>query len=124
MYSCAYFGQTGLTLYQAQKAKLNRICQKLELGPSDHVMEIGTGWGGFAIHAATQYGCRVTTTTISDEQFDLAGTLSGTSLSATASNGTVITGTLDTLIGSLSGEWENSAEGVSGFYGGTGCKLN
>jgi cyclopropane-fatty-acyl-phospholipid synthase len=48
------------------------VCRKLELRPEDHVVEIGTGWGGFAIHAALNYGCRVTTTTISKEQYDLA----------------------------------------------------
>ncbi|NIP80636.1 MAG: methyltransferase domain-containing protein, partial [Gemmatimonadetes bacterium] len=47
---------------QAQTAKLDRICRKLELGPDDHVLEIGTGWGSFALHAAGHYGCRVTTT--------------------------------------------------------------
>jgi hypothetical protein len=59
-----------------------------------------------------------------DELFDLTGSVTGTTLTATASNGTVITGTLDTLTGALSGEWENTAEGLSGVYGGSGCKLN
>ena len=62
----------GQTLAEAQRAKLDRICRKLALGPRDHVLEIGTGWGGFALHAATPYGCRVTTTTISREQYELA----------------------------------------------------
>jgi hypothetical protein len=53
-------------------AKYDRICRKLELPPADHVLEIGTGWGGFALHAATHYGCRVTTTTISDRQHEMA----------------------------------------------------
>jgi cyclopropane-fatty-acyl-phospholipid synthase len=53
-------------------AKVDRICKKLQLSAEDHVLEIGTGWGGFAIHAASQYGCRVTTTTISRAQHDLA----------------------------------------------------
>ena len=53
-------------------AKFDRIANKLELGPEDHVIEIGTGWGGFAIHAARHYGCRVTTTTISEAQRSLA----------------------------------------------------
>jgi cyclopropane-fatty-acyl-phospholipid synthase len=56
----------------ASIAKYNRICQKLELSPDDKVIEIGSGWGGFAIYAAQNFGCRVTTTTISDQQFKLA----------------------------------------------------
>jgi cyclopropane-fatty-acyl-phospholipid synthase len=71
-YSCAIFESPEASLHQAQIAKLDRICRKLELTPHDHVLEIGTGWGGFAIHAASQYGCRVTTTTISGEQHRLA----------------------------------------------------
>ena len=67
-YSCAIFERPGASLHEAQVAKLDRICRKLDLRPSDHVLEIGTGWGGFAIHAASRYGCRVTTTTISAEQ--------------------------------------------------------
>ena len=61
-----------MTLADASRAKLERICDKLDLGPSDHVLEIGTGWGGFAIHAASTRGCRVTTTTLSREQRELA----------------------------------------------------
>jgi cyclopropane-fatty-acyl-phospholipid synthase len=61
-----------MTLEQASTAKLDLVCKKLELGPGDHLLEIGTGWGGLAIHAAANYGCQVTTTTISDEQFNLA----------------------------------------------------
>jgi cyclopropane-fatty-acyl-phospholipid synthase len=72
MYSCALYERPGMTLAEAQAAKLDRICRALELGPADHVVEIGTGWGGFAIHAASRYGCRVTTTTISPSQFELA----------------------------------------------------
>jgi len=53
-------------------AKFDRLCRKLALGPSDHVVEIGTGWGGFAVHAAAGYGCRVTTTTISEPQRERA----------------------------------------------------
>jgi cyclopropane-fatty-acyl-phospholipid synthase len=68
MYSCALFEREGVTLAEAQVAKLDAICRKLELGPQDHVLEIGTGWGGFALHAASRYGCRVTTTTISPSQ--------------------------------------------------------
>jgi cyclopropane-fatty-acyl-phospholipid synthase len=60
------------TLEQASRRKLDRICRKLDLRPSDRVLEIGTGWGGFALHAATHYGCHITTTTISREQHDLA----------------------------------------------------
>jgi cyclopropane-fatty-acyl-phospholipid synthase len=71
-YSCAYFESPDVTLREAQEAKLDRICRKLELGPDDHVVEIGTGWGSFAMHAAGRYGCRVTTTTISREQHALA----------------------------------------------------
>jgi cyclopropane-fatty-acyl-phospholipid synthase len=72
MYSCAYFARPGMSLDAAAAAKLELICSKLNLGPSDHVVEIGTGWGGFAIYAATTRGCRVTTTTISEEQYRLA----------------------------------------------------
>ncbi len=72
MYSCAYFKTPEMTLEDASKAKLDHICKKLSLAPGDRVLEIGTGWGGFAIHAAKYYGCHVTTTTISKEQYDLA----------------------------------------------------
>lgn len=72
MYSCAVFEQPQMSLAEASSAKLERICRKLELRPDDHVLEIGTGWGGFALHAAGHYGCRVTTTTISRQQYDLA----------------------------------------------------
>ena len=72
MYSCALFERPDMSLAEAQVAKLDRLCRTLDLGPSDHVLEIGTGWGGFAIHAAGRYGCRVTTTTISPAQFELA----------------------------------------------------
>lgn len=72
MYSAAVFERPGASLFEAQLAKLDRICRKLALGPADHLLEIGTGWGGLAIHAARNYGCRVTTTTISREQRDLA----------------------------------------------------
>jgi cyclopropane-fatty-acyl-phospholipid synthase len=71
-YSCAMFDRPGMTLEEAQIAKFERICQKLELGPDDRVVEIGTGWGGFALHAAATRGCLVTTTTISSEQRDYA----------------------------------------------------
>jgi cyclopropane-fatty-acyl-phospholipid synthase len=72
MYSSAIFESTETSLDAASVAKLDRICRKLGLTPDDHVVEIGTGWGGFAIHAAENYGCRVTTTTISKQQFDYA----------------------------------------------------
>ncbi len=72
MYSCAIYPRREATLHEAQVAKLDAVCQKLALKPQDHLLEIGTGWGGLAIHAATHYGCRVTTTTISREQHDYA----------------------------------------------------
>jgi len=72
MYSCAYFDSPNATLAEASTAKLDRICRKLNLSPGDSVIEIGTGWGGFAIHAAGQYGCHVTTTTISKQQHEFA----------------------------------------------------
>lgn len=72
MYSSAIFGDTSQTLEEASKNKMDRICRKLDLRPQDHLLEIGTGWGGFALHAAQHYGCQVTTTTISQEQYELA----------------------------------------------------
>lgn len=72
MYSCAYFPRAGADLQEAQLAKLDRICERLQLGPDNHLLEIGTGWGGMAIHAARTTGCRVTTTTISRAQHELA----------------------------------------------------
>lgn len=71
-YSCAIFEEQDASLEQASTAKLDKMCRKLRLRPSDHVVEIGTGWGAFAVHAASHYGCRVTTTTTSDEQFSYA----------------------------------------------------
>jgi cyclopropane-fatty-acyl-phospholipid synthase len=71
-YSCAVFERPELTLAQAQRAKLERLCRLLDLGPEDHVLEIGCGWGGFARHAAETHGCRVTAVTISHEQAVLA----------------------------------------------------
>jgi cyclopropane-fatty-acyl-phospholipid synthase len=68
MYSCAIFDPPGATLEEASLTKLARVCAKLDLRPGDHVLEIGTGWGGFAVYAAERCGCRVTTTTISREQ--------------------------------------------------------
>lgn len=68
MYSAARFDSPGQTLEQAQRRKLERICQQLELKPDEHLLEIGSGWGSLAIHAALEYGCRVTTTTLSAAQ--------------------------------------------------------
>jgi cyclopropane-fatty-acyl-phospholipid synthase len=68
MYSCAVFPNQAATLDEASLAKLELVCAKLELGPGENVLEIGAGWGGFAIYAAREHGCRVTTTTISAEQ--------------------------------------------------------
>jgi cyclopropane-fatty-acyl-phospholipid synthase len=67
-YSCAVFDRPGMSLAEAQAAKYERLCGVLDLGPDDHVLEIGCGWGGFAEHAATRHGCRVTGLTISHEQ--------------------------------------------------------
>ena len=69
-YSCGFFESPGATLEEASVAKLERVCRKLGLGPDDHLLEIGTGWGSLAVHAAREYGCRVTTTTLSRQQFD------------------------------------------------------
>ncbi|MBK9797992.1 MAG: class I SAM-dependent methyltransferase [Holophagaceae bacterium] len=71
-YSCAVFESADQGLEEAQRAKFELICRKLQLGPDDHLLEIGTGWGGFALHAARTRGCRITTTTISQQQFDHA----------------------------------------------------
>jgi hypothetical protein len=80
----AIFERPDTTLEEASTAKLDRICQLLDLGPEDHVVEIGTGWGGFAVHAATVYGCRVTTTKISDAQYQYAAKrVAGAGLGAT-----------------------------------------
>ncbi|MBN7799064.1 SAM-dependent methyltransferase [Parahaliea mediterranea] len=69
MYSSALFSDRAATLEAASEAKLDEICRQLELTAGDHLLEIGTGWGGMALHAARHYGCRVTTTTISREQY-------------------------------------------------------
>ena len=71
-YSCGIFADDRTSMKDASVAKYDRICEKLQILPTDHVVEIGCGWGGFAIHAAATYGCRVTTTTISEEQYRLA----------------------------------------------------
>ena len=67
-YSCALFERSDMSLEAAQTAKMRRLCKKLDLRPEDHLLEIGSGWGGLALYAATQFGCRVTTTTISEAQ--------------------------------------------------------
>jgi cyclopropane-fatty-acyl-phospholipid synthase len=72
MYSAALFETDRTGLDEASVAKLDELCRQLELGSDDHLLEIGTGWGGLAIHAASHYGCRVTTTTISKEQYEYA----------------------------------------------------
>ncbi len=72
MYSSALWTGEGDTLEAASERKLEAVCRKLALTRSDHVLEIGAGWGGFALHAARRYGCRITTTTISRQQYELA----------------------------------------------------
>ncbi len=71
-YSCAYFQTPTQSLAEAQTAKYDRLCQKLRLKPGEHVLEIGSGWGGFSRHAVKNYGVRVTTITISEEQYKYA----------------------------------------------------
>ena len=71
-YSCAIFQHADSSLGEASIAKFDAVCSKLALKPGQHLLEIGTGWGGLAIHAARRYGCRVTTTTLSREQYQLA----------------------------------------------------
>jgi cyclopropane-fatty-acyl-phospholipid synthase len=71
-YSSGLFEGPDASLKEASIAKYDRICRKLQLSDRDHLLEIGTGWGGFTLHAVKHYGCRVTTTTISDEQYRLA----------------------------------------------------
>jgi cyclopropane-fatty-acyl-phospholipid synthase len=71
-YSCGFFEHEKSTLKEASIAKYDRICRKLRLAPGDRVVEIGTGWGGFAVHAAQNYDVHVTTTTISDAQYRFA----------------------------------------------------
>ncbi|MGQ8365049.1 class I SAM-dependent methyltransferase [Glaciecola sp. 1036] len=72
MYSAAIYPDPQATLAQAQTHKLDTICRKLKLTPNDHLLEIGTGWGGLAVYAAEHFGCKVTTTTISEEQYAFA----------------------------------------------------
>lgn len=71
-YSCGIFERADSSLAEASEAKYDRICRKLQLQRDHHVLEIGSGWGGFALHAAARYGCRVTTTTISEQQYAMA----------------------------------------------------
>ncbi|MEJ2108895.1 MAG: cyclopropane-fatty-acyl-phospholipid synthase [Acidobacteriota bacterium] len=74
-YSCNIYERADATPEDAAASKYERICRKLSLNPSDHVLEIGAGWGGFAVHAVKKYGCRITTTTISQQQYSYAGEL-------------------------------------------------
>ncbi|MCX7091653.1 MAG: cyclopropane-fatty-acyl-phospholipid synthase [Legionellales bacterium] len=69
MYSCALYTPAGISLEEAAEKKNQAICTALQLKPGDHILEIGTGWGGFACYAAKKYGCKVTTTTISEKQY-------------------------------------------------------
>jgi len=71
-YSCGLFNTPGMSIEDASVAKLERICELISIKETDHVLEIGCGWGSFAIHAARQHGCRVSAITISREQYDLA----------------------------------------------------
>lgn len=71
MYSSAWFDDAEMSLHDASLSKLDRLCGKLNLQSSDRLLEIGTGWGGLSLHAAKQYGCDVTTTTISQAQFEM-----------------------------------------------------
>jgi len=75
MYSSAVYAESDSSLEEASINKMERLCQKLELTEQDHLLEIGTGWGGLAIYAASHYGCQVTTTTISRQQYDYAHNL-------------------------------------------------
>jgi len=72
LYSSAWYQENAMTLEQAQEAKMRRLCDQLALRAEDHLLEIGTGWGAMAEFAAREYGCQVTTTTISREQFEFA----------------------------------------------------
>ncbi|MFL5773026.1 MAG: class I SAM-dependent methyltransferase [Flavisolibacter sp.] len=69
-YSSAYYKEAEMDLHQAQAEKYDRLCKQLHLKPTDHVLEIGSGWGANAVHIAKNYGCRVTTVTISEEQYN------------------------------------------------------
>ena len=71
-YSCGYFQDNSVSLEQASIEKIDRICRKLKLNRNDHILEIGTGWGSFSMHAARNYGCKIDTVTISDAQYEYA----------------------------------------------------
>lgn len=71
-YSCAYFRENEHSLEEAQLAKIENLCKKLRLKPEDHLLEIGTGWAGFSTYAAKKYGCKITSYTISEEQYKYA----------------------------------------------------
>lgn len=71
-YSSAYYSKPDLELEKAQYEKYDSLCQSLKLNANDHLLEIGTGWGGFAIYAAKTYGCKITSVTISQQQYDFA----------------------------------------------------
>jgi len=73
-YSSAYYSKPDLELEKAQYEKYDSLCQSLKLNANDHLLEIGTGWGGFAIYAAKTYGCKITSVTISQQQYDFATT--------------------------------------------------
>ena len=69
-YSCAFFENSSVSLEEASIEKIDRICRKLKLKKDDRVLEIGTGWGSFSMHAASKYGCKIDTVTISDAQYE------------------------------------------------------
>ena len=71
-YSCGYFTNSSVSLEDASKEKIDRICRKLKLNKDDRVLEIGTGWGSFSVHAVKNYGCKINTVTISDAQYEYA----------------------------------------------------
>jgi cyclopropane-fatty-acyl-phospholipid synthase len=99
MYSCAQFRDERDTLEEAQLHKLETICEKLQLSPEDHILEIGTGWGGFAEFAARNYGCRVTTTTISEQQYKFArARLAGLPVEVLREDYRNLRGTFDKLV--------------------------
>lgn len=102
-YSCGLFDGAGTSLEDAQKAKFDRLLRSIDLGPDDHLVEIGTGWGGLAVHAAQEFGARVTTTTISVEQHryatDLVERLGlGDRVTVLLSDYRDLTGTYDKLV--------------------------
>ncbi len=99
-YSCAVFEGQGSSLQEASLTKLDRICRKLELKATDRVLEIGTGWGSFALYAACRYGCSVTTTTVSERQYEAASERVG----ATGLQGRVTV--LKSDYKQLSGRWD------------------